>query len=310
MSARKSSLRAPRGPAAKGDLDSGTAIVNGLSIDVEEYFHAVNLRRAFPDTAWPGLPRRAGLGVEKVLRLLERHGQKATFFVLGWIAEHEPELVSAIAAAGHEIASHGHSHRMVGELGVEAFRADVARSLELLAPLSPAPIEGFRASTFSVTAATLWALKELARLGLRYDSSIFPVRHDRYGIPGFDRTPVEVRFEGGSIVELPLLTWRVLGQNLPAAGGGYLRQFPLLYTQQALRAMNRAGHPGVVYVHPWELDDGQPRAAASVIGRLGHLRHYRNLDRTEERLERLAAEFRFAPLRELARAAIPARSVA
>ena len=307
MSARKS-----RGGnlAAKDRVNTGTAIVNGLSIDVEEYFHAVNLRRAFPDTAWPGLPRRAALGVEKLLRLLERHRQKATFFVLGWVAEHEPELVRTIAAAGHEIASHGHSHKMVGELGEAAFRDDVRRSLELLGPLSPAPIEGFRASTFSVTAETLWALAELARLGLRYDSSIFPVRHDRYGMPGFARTPVVVAVEGGSIVELPLLTWRVLGQNLPAAGGGYLRQFPLRYTQQALRSMNRSGHPGIVYVHPWELDDGQPRAAPAVIGRLGHLRHYRNLDRTEARLDRLAAEFRFVPLRELARATTATRAVA
>jgi polysaccharide deacetylase family protein (PEP-CTERM system associated) len=275
-------------------------VVNGLSIDVEEYFHAVNLRPAFPEAEWPRLARRAEVGVERSLRILERAGQKATFFVLGWVAEHEPELVRAIAAAGHEIASHGHSHRMVDELGEEAFAADVAKSLELLAQLSPAPIEGFRASTFSVTKRTWWALAILARMGFRYDSSVFPVRHDRYGVPSFARTPVELALDGRRIVELPLLTWRLFGQNLPAAGGGYLRQFPLRYTQMALRAMNRAGKPGVLYLHPWELDPGQPRAPAATIGRLARLRHYRNLERTAERLERLVAEFRFAPLRELA----------
>jgi polysaccharide deacetylase family protein (PEP-CTERM system associated) len=287
-------------------------VVNGLSIDVEEYFHAVNLRPAFPESQWPTLARRAEVGVERSLRILERSGQKATFFVLGWVAEHEPQLVRAIAAAGHEIASHGHSHRMVDELGEEAFAADVAKSVELLARLSPAPIEGFRASTFSVTAKTWWALTVLARMGFRYDSSVFPVRHDRYGVPDFARTPVELALDGRRLVELPLLTWRLLGQNLPAAGGGYLRQFPLRYTQMALRAMNRAGRPGVLYLHPWELDPDQPRAPASVIGRLGHLRHYRNLERTAERLERLVFEFRFAPLRELAAAAAadPQRSVA
>jgi len=281
---------------------------NGLSIDVEEYFHAVNLRAAFPEAEWTRLPRRANVGVERALSILDRAGRKATFFVLGWVAEHEPEVVRAIASAGHEIASHGHSHRMVHELGPDAFEVDVRRSLELLAPLSPRPVRGFRASTFSVTEATWWALPRLARLGFAYDSSIFPVRHDRYGMPGFARTPVVLDLEGARIVELPLLTWRILGQNLPAAGGGYLRQLPLGFTRAALRAMNRSGEPGVVYLHPWELDPGQPRASPSVIGRLGHLRHYRNLDRTAARLERLVGEFEFGPLADLLARAKPFRA--
>lgn len=279
--------------------------MNALSIDVEEYFHAVNLRAAFPQRDWEKLPRRAMVGVEKSLHLLDRAGRKATFFVLGWIAEHEPDVVRAIASAGHEIASHGHSHQMAQELGREGFRADVARSLELLAPLSRAPIRGFRASTFSIMRPTFWAVEELARLGLAYDSSIFPVRHDRYGIPDFPRTPVTLDTAAGPLVELPLLTWRLLGQNLPAAGGGYLRQLPLWFTQRALRAMNGRGAPGVVYLHPWELDPGQPRAAPGVIGRIGHLRHYRNLDRTETRLAELIAEFPFTTCEQLAAAAPP-----
>ncbi len=282
--------------------------MNALSIDVEEYFHAVNLRAAFPERDWERLPWRAIVGVEESLRLLDRAGRKATFFVLGWIAEHEPEVVRAIVSAGHEIASHGHSHRMAQELGPEGFEADVRRSLELLSPLARGPIRGFRASTFSVTRPTWWALERLVKLGLAYDSSIFPVRHDRYGIPDFPRTPVTLSTGGGTIVELPLLTWRLLGQNLPAAGGGYLRQLPLWFTQRALRAMNAAGAPGVVYLHPWELDPGQPRAAASVIGRVGHLRHYRNLDRTASRLAQLIDEFPFTTCAELAAAAPPLAS--
>jgi polysaccharide deacetylase family protein (PEP-CTERM system associated) len=280
-------------------------VTHGISVDVEEYFHAVNLRPAFPETEWPRLPRRAMVGVEKALSILERAKAKATFFVLGWVAEHEPEVVRAIASAGHEIASHGHSHKMAQELGPDAFEADVRRSLELLAPLSPRPVRGFRASTFSVTESTWWALERLARIGLDYDSSVFPVRHDRYGVPDFARTPVALEFGGRTLVELPLLTWRVLGRNLPAAGGGYLRQLPLAFTRAALRAADRAGDPGVFYVHPWELDPGQPRAAPSAIGRLAHLRHYRNLERTAERLERLVGEFSFGPLADLLAKAKP-----
>ena len=273
---------------------------NGISIDVEEYFHALNLRPAFPEERWPELPRRAEVGVHKFLRLLERSGHKATFFVLGWVAEHEPELVETIVQAGHEIASHGHSHRMAQELGPEGFRADVQRSLALLEPLAGRPIEGFRASTFSVTRKTWWALEVLADLGLRYDSSIFPVRHDRYGIPDFARHPVQVETECGPLVELPLLTWRVLGTNLPAAGGGYLRQFPLWYFQRAIQSMNRTGQPAVLYLHPWELDPEQPRADARRIGRLSSLRHYRNLERMEERVRRLLDAHAFEPLGQLA----------
>ncbi|MSR46555.1 MAG: DUF3473 domain-containing protein [Planctomycetes bacterium] len=271
-----------------------THVTHAISIDVEEYFHAVNLRQAFPESEWERLPRRAMVGVETALRLLDRAGCKGTFFVLGWIAEHEPEVVRAIVSAGHEIASHGHSHRMAQELGPDAFEADVKKSLDLLAPFTPRPIRGFRASTFSVMKSTWWALERLALLGLVYDSSIFPVRHDRYGVPDFARVPVVVAAGARTLIELPLLTWRVAGMNLPAAGGGYLRQLPLWFTRNALHAIAREGAPGVVYLHPWELDPGQPRAAPSVIGRLGHLRHYRNLERTADRLAQLLAEFPFA----------------
>ncbi len=273
---------------------------NGISIDVEEYFHALNLRRAFPEERWEQLPWRVEAGVDCVLRILERTGHKATFFVLGWVAEHEPEIVKRIAAEGHEIASHGHSHRMAQELGPEPFVEDVRRSVELLEPLAGAPVRGFRASTFSITRDTWWAMEALANLGLDYDSSIFPVRHDRYGIPDFARTPQLVQEDGWQLVELPLLTWRVAGMNLPAAGGGYLRQFPLWYTRRAVRRMNEEGGPAIFYVHPWEFDPDQPRAPTGTISRIGSIRHYRNLDRTAERLERLLDEFEFGTLADIA----------
>lgn len=274
---------------------------HGLSIDVEEYFHALNLRRAFPQHQWPRLPRRARIGVERCLRLLERSGQRATFFVLGWVAEHEPDLVRSIVQAGHEIGSHGYSHAMAGELGRGGFVEDVRQSLAALAAASGgASVRGFRASTFSITREHWWALEELVRLGLAYDSSIFPVHHDRYGIPDFPRVPVHVATPAGSIVELPLLTWRPFGFNLPAAGGGYLRQFPLWYTRRAIEAAERHGMPAVLYLHPWELDPDQPRAAPGSLGRLAALRHYRNLQRTEERLARLLQRFEFGTLHELA----------
>ena len=272
---------------------------NAISIDVEEYFHALNLRQAFPRERWGDLPWRAEVGVDRFLRLLERTGHRGTFFVLGWVAENEPELVRRIVAEGHEVASHGYSHRMAGELGRDGFHQDVKASLAALAPLVASPVRGFRASTFSVTKDTWWALEELAGLGFEYDSSVFPVHHDRYGYPEFARTPVRVEGEGYSIVELPPLTWRVLGSNLPAAGGGYLRQFPVWYTRRAIRAMNAAGHPAVLYTHPWELDPDQPRAPAGTLGRVSALRHYRNLDSMEQRLERLLDEFEFGPTEDL-----------
>ncbi len=272
---------------------------NGLSIDVEEYFHALNLRPAFPRAAWPGLPRRAEAGVERCLEILDRAGRKATFFVLGWIAEFEPQIVRTIQKEGHEIGSHGDSHDPAHELGQGGFEKDVRRSLELLARLDIRP-RGFRASTFSVTRSTFWALQTLADLGIDYDSSIFPVRHDRYGISDFSRVPTLVMLNGRSLAELPLLTLRRLGINLPAAGGGYLRQFPLSLTRRALKEMNEEGHPGVLYVHPWELDPEQPRAPSGTIGWLSAVRHYRNLDQTADRLRRLLDEFEFGPLQPIA----------
>ncbi|MEW6747400.1 MAG: XrtA system polysaccharide deacetylase [Planctomycetota bacterium] len=263
---------------------------NILTIDVEEYFHALNLRPAYPEPSWDSLESRVWVGMERLFELLARKGVSATFFVLGWVAERHRDLVQAIAYQGHEVASHGISHRTAFELGPGAYGEEIVRSRHLLEELSGRPVVGFRASTFSVTLSTAWVFDHLLASGYAYDSSVFPVRHDRYGVPGFSRAPVRVRRAAGEIVELPLLTRRILGVDLPAGGGGYLRLLPMGFHRRALRDLNAQGEPAVVYLHPWELDPDQPRARLPVLNRW---RHYGNLRRTVERLSRLLDEFPF-----------------
>jgi len=278
-------------------------VVNGLSFDVEEYFHALNLRAAAPIQSWERQERRVAASTYRIMEQLARHQVRATFFFLGWVAERDPGLVRAVHAAGHEIGSHGMSHQMAGELGPERFRAEARDSKRLLEDAISGPVEGFRASTFSITRETEWAFEILAGEGYRYDSSVFPVRHDRYGHPEFSRTPLIVETGAGPLLEIPMLTLRVCGLNLPAAGGGYLRLLPLVLIQQALWRMNRSGHPGVLYLHPWEFDVDQPRL---LNAGLPALRHYFGLARTEPRLERLLKRFRFGPLGRIAGPVSPA----
>ncbi|MBL8768262.1 MAG: DUF3473 domain-containing protein [Planctomycetes bacterium] len=275
-------------------------IENGISFDVEEYFHALNLRPVAPEAAWDGMQRRTATTTRELADQLAAHGVKSTFFFLGWVAARDRALVKAIHAAGHEIGSHGVSHRMADELGADAFRDEARSSKALLEDITGAPVHGFRASTFSIGPRTPFALEVLVEEGYRWDSSVFPVRHDRYGDPTFSRVPVVVRTPAGPIVELPLLTWRVLGQNVPAAGGGYLRLLPVAIVEKALRAMNADGAPGVLYLHPWEFDPGQPRL---LRGGLGAWRHYSGLRGTRAKLERLLGKFRFGPLGPIAEAA-------
>jgi len=272
------------------------SIVNALTVDVEEYFHPNAMDDAVEPSAWDGLPSRVERNTHRILDLLDAFATRATFFVLGWVAERFPGLVAEIARRGHEVACHGFAHRLAYRLGPEPFRADVARARGVLADRLGQPVIGFRAASFSIVAESLWALDTLIELGFEYDSSIFPVRHDLYGIPGFSRVPVRVRRAGGEILEFPPSTVRFAGRNWPIAGGGYFRLLPYCVTRRAIRRLNRReGLPAMVYVHPWELDPDQPRLRA---GRSARLRQYTNLARTEPRLRRLLAEFRFAPIRE------------
>ncbi len=273
-----------------------TRPINGLSFDVEEYFQVANFFETIPRSQWDSIPRRAAESTRRILDLLDRYDVRATFFVLGWLAERDPELVREIDRRGHEIGSHGWEHRLVYEMGPDGFRDELRRSKSVLEDAVGHGIEGYRASNFSITQKTPWALEILLEEGYRYDSSIFPIRHPRYGIPGAPRFPHRLSVGDRTLVEIPLTTLEILGRNLPVAGGAYLRIFPLALIRHGLRAAHRAGHPGVVYLHPWEFDPDQPRIATS---RFRRFRHYTNLRRTERKLEALLRGFRFVPLSEI-----------
>ena len=271
------------------------SIQHMLSFDVEEYFHAEAAAAGLSRDRWGEMDRRAAESVDEILALLAERKTTATFFVLGWVARHETEIVKRIAAAGHEIASHGMTHHMLTRLEPAAFETELADSKALLEDLSGQPVVGIRAPTFSVMHRTAWALDALVRCGYEYDSSIFPVRHDRYGVPDAPTKPHwGIGPAGSRILELPPLTLRLLGNNLPVGGGGYLRLFPTGLLAHALRRTARLGHRGMIYVHPWEFDPSQPRLT---MGRLTRWRHRVNLHKTANKLRRLMEQFPFTDIR-------------
>jgi polysaccharide deacetylase family protein (PEP-CTERM system associated) len=271
-------------------------VSNILTFDVEEYFHASIFEKVVSADRWPQLESRVERNVERILSLLERHQVRATFFVLGWIGEHRPSVVRRIAAHGHEIACHGYDHRLISGMTPEEFREQLSRSIEVLERLSGKRVVGFRAPSFSINEETLWAFEVMAEMGIEYDSSIFPVFHDRYGIPKTPRGEFKIVTErGANIVELPPASVRILGQNLPFGGGGYFRLFPFWFTSWSIKRINRRGEPVMFYLHPWELDPEQP---ALKLGLGPRLRHYSNLRIVERKLEKLLESFRFLPISE------------
>jgi len=276
---------------------SSSLSTNLLTVDVEDYFHVTSFEDMIPREAWDRMECRIEATTGRTLEILASYSVRATFFMLGWVAERYPGLVSEIAGQGHEIASHGYDHRMVSQLTPGEFREDVRKSKLVLEELTGKPVTGYRAPTFSVSSRTPWALPILAEEGYVYDSSTFPVRHDRYGDPTAKRFIHRLRLGEGipDLVEVPLTTLRVLGLNVPAAGGGYLRLFPLAVIRAAIRDSNRRGFPAVVYFHPWELDPEQPRVRARLLSRF---RHYVNLGRTEAKLCALLAWTDFCPMGE------------
>jgi len=227
--------------------------------------------------------------------LLERRGVRGTFFTLGWVAQHHPGVIRRIAAAGHEVASHGQWHRRVTTLTPEEFRQDLRESKARLEDVSGQPCLGFRAPSFSIIPGHEWAFDVLLEEGFRYDSSLFPIRRPDYGYPGVPDVPFLIPRPAGTLLELPLATLRWMGLTIPAAGGGYLRQFPLALLQHAFRQHAARGASAMFYIHPWEYDVEQPRLPC---GRVTALRHYRNLDRTWPRMESLLGEFRFTSVAE------------
>jgi polysaccharide deacetylase family protein (PEP-CTERM system associated) len=272
-------------------------VVNALTIDVEDYFHVSVFEGLVPRSEWGNLESRVRANSERMLEILD--GTKGTFFVLGWVAERFPDLVRKIAAAGHEVASHGFEHRLVYDQTPRAFREDVRRAKAILEAASGAAVIGYRAPSYSITPQSLWALDILIEEGYRYDSSIFPVRHDRYGIPLSPRHPYLIKRPSGTLLEAPASTTALGPFNLPVAGGGYFRILPYGWTRWGIDRVNRTERrPAIFYLHPWEIDPGQPRLQA---GALGRFRHYRNLDKTEQRLRQLLIDFRFGRMIDVLR---------
>jgi polysaccharide deacetylase family protein (PEP-CTERM system associated) len=273
-------------------------VLNAFSVDVEDYFQVGAFERAIPRDTWGGFEPRVERNTLRLLDLCEEHGVRGTFFTLGWVAERWPGLVRAIRDAGHELGTHGQDHRRVTTLSPREFRQDVRRSKRTIEDVAGVEVIGYRAPNYSIVRETLWAMDVLIEEGFRYDSSIFPIRHDHYGIPDFPRFPRPVRGENGTALqEFPISTIRFAGMNLPFVGGGYLRHFPLPFIRWGMHHLNdHERRPAIVYIHPWELDPDQP---VQPVGVLTRLRHYRNLDRTEDRLAKLFSEYAFSSCREV-----------
>lgn len=278
--------------------ETAPAIINAMTVDVEDYFHVSVFDGLVPRHTWDRMESRVCANTERLLRIFGDAGVSATFFVLGWVAERYPELVRTVAAQGHEIASHGFGHRLVYDLTPAAFRSDVRRAKDLLESVTARPVYGYRAPSYSVTSRSLWALDILIEEGYRYDASIFPIHHDRYGIPISPRSPYLLE-RGGVLMEAPASTVRWGPFNLPIGGGGYFRILPYAWTRWGIQRLNQVEQAAAIfYLHPWEIDPGQPRLQTSV---LGQFRHYCNLAKTEGRLRALLRDFQFSTLIALLR---------
>lgn len=277
-------------PPRPGSLGT-VQMLNALTIDLEDWYQGLT-STARQVERWPDFEDRVAQSTERLLAILSRASVKATFFVLGFVADEFPGLVQRVAEAGHEIALHGYHHRQVSQLTPEQFRDDILRGCDAVEQACGQRPMGYRAPMFSITRTTLWALTTLRDLGFGYDSSLFPTRNMLYGFPGAPRFPY-YPFEGSSFAEFPLSTLRLAGTNWPVAGGFYFRVIPYPLFRWALRRLNHQGHPAIFYLHPWELDPGQPRPHPSPRERLTH---YSNLGRTEGKLIALLRDFRFGPL--------------
>jgi polysaccharide deacetylase family protein (PEP-CTERM system associated) len=274
------------------------SVVNAFSIDVEDYFQVAALAPAVPRDSWPTREYRVERNTDRILELLAERRIHGTFFVLGWCAERSPALIRKIAAAGHEVACHGFSHQLIYNQSQEEFRDEARRSKHFLEDTIGAAVTGYRAASFSITRQSLWALDTLIDLGFEYDSSVFPIRHDRYGIPGASRDIGPIAAPSGrTIVEFPMSAASFAGVRVPVSGGGYFRLLPYAVTRAGLKQINeRTGQPFTFYLHPWELDPEQPRLKVSAFSRF---RHYNNLHKCEGRLRRLLGEFSFSTMRDV-----------
>ncbi|OGC83076.1 MAG: hypothetical protein A2W07_00130 [candidate division Zixibacteria bacterium RBG_16_43_9] len=270
-----------------------TKRINVLSIDCEDWFHGLEIGM----DNWQKFESRIEKSISKLLNLLEETGTKATFFILGYVAERFPRLVEDIAQKGHEVGCHGYSHQFVYKQSPNEFREEMEKSLGILEKLSGQKIVSYRAPFFSITQSSLWALEVLADLGILFDSSIFPVINYRYGIPKAPRFPHWIETKNGSrILEFPISTFKVLGKNIPIAGGAYFRIFPYSFTRAGIKSLNRENQPVIFYLHPWEIDPEHPKIELPL--RIS-LTHYFNLSRTEAKFKSLLRDFRFSTLKEV-----------
>ncbi len=266
-------------------------IQNALTVDVEDYFQVSAFADSIAQHEWDNQALRVERNTHKLLDLFDDYQIQATFFVLGWVADRARALILEIAQRGHEVACHGYSHQLIYNQSPEVFREETIRAKDLLEDIVQRPVRGYRAASYSITRRSLWALDILFEAGFEYDSSIFPVRHDRYGIPDSPEFPYILDTPNGhKLIEFPLSTAKVMGYRLPVAGGGYFRLYPYWLSHAGLKQINRGQKPFIFYLHPWEVDPEQPRISASWFSRF---RHYNNLDKCETRLRKLASDFQF-----------------
>ncbi|MGQ0645182.1 MAG: XrtA system polysaccharide deacetylase [Elusimicrobiota bacterium] len=271
---------------------AGAPMLNALTFDVEDYFMASAFEPVVSKADWERLPGRVAANTRKILGMLDGSGSRATFFVVGWVAEKHPDLVKDIQAGGHEVACHGYHHRLIYEQGPDEFRRDLRRAKQALESAAGRPVEGYRAPSFSIVEETPWAWSILREEGFLYDASVFPAPHARGGLAGAPAHPH--RRDGLAEFPMSVVSWA--GKNFPFSGGGYFRLLPYALIRRGIQACNRAGRPAILYLHPWELDPGQPRLPA---GRLDRFKHYLNLSGTEGKLRRALADFRFDTARNV-----------
>jgi polysaccharide deacetylase family protein (PEP-CTERM system associated) len=274
-------------------LTSQTKMINIFSVDVEDYFQPSELAGGIKN--WAAFTPRVDVGVDFLLDVTAQHGVRATFFILGWVAAHHPRLIQKIVAAGHEIGCHSYSHRLVYELTPAEFEHDTINAIHAIEDAGGVTPRAYRAPSYSVTAKTPWAFDILASCGFTHDSSIYPIVHDRYGIPGFDRHAGTLETESGTLIEVPVATVR-LGQKqvAPVGGGAYMRLFPYRYTAAGIRRINRTeSSPACMYVHPWEVDPGQPRLSSNLVSKI---RTYAGLNTMRSKIIRLLQDFRFGTM--------------
>jgi polysaccharide deacetylase family protein (PEP-CTERM system associated) len=273
--------------------------IHAFTVDVEDYFHVEAFANTISRENWAAQEYRCERNIARMLEMLGERGVRGTFFVLGWIAERSPQIVRDIAKAGHEVACHGMTHQLVYRQTREQFAAETIRAKHLLEDLSGQHVAGYRAASFSITQASLWAVDVLIDAGFTYDSSVFPIRHhDNYGIPDAPVVPFRLRAPSGrSLLEVPLSVASFAGLRIPVSGGGWFRLFPYWFSRAAMRRIEVTEERSIVfYVHPWEIDVDQPRVHANLVSRL---RHYNNIDRCEARLQRLLADFRFGAMADV-----------